>query len=275
MGSSYCYINGNIMPTEAGTVNITTLGLQRGYGVFDFGRTANGKLFHFDENLARLRRSAAELHLQPPLSDAEITKIANDLIARSELQNPGVRLFLTGGDAKDASPFDHPNLIIIAEELSAFPEELYRNGARIITEKYQREFPHIKSINYLNAIRLEPLKKARNAFDILYYTDRGVTECPRNNFFVFFGDTLVTPADNVLLGVTRKIVLDLAKEHFDVEERTLHFEELRHIDEAFVTSTSKGVLPVVEIDDRKVGRGTVGERTHTMMQILAEYMANY
>lgn len=262
------------MPTEEGTLSVSSLGLQRGHGVFDFGRTANGKLFHFAENLARLRRSATALHLDLALSDAEIIDIASELISKSDLENPGVRLFLTGGN-NATSPFEDPNFIIIAEELSIVSSELYEHGVSIITEKYQREFPHIKSINYMNAIRLEPLKKARNAFDILYYSGEGVTECPRNNFFVFFGDTLVTPAENVLLGVTRKLVLELAEPHFTLEQRRLTLEELRHVDEAFVTSTSKGILPVVEIDDHKIGRGTVGERTHTMMQLLAEYLAAY
>ena len=269
---SLCYVNGEIKPAEEGVIGISDLSVQRGYGVFDYGRTYNGKLFHFEENLKRFRSSASELHMVPPVSDMRIREIAEELIEGSDLRTPAVRMILTGGYSET---LDAPNFIIIAEELPTYPNEIYEEGVRIIKYEYQRELPHIKSINYLNAIRLEPLKRERNASDILYHSAIGITECPRNNFFVFMGDTLVTPSDGVLHGVTRNIVLKLAAPYFRVEERRVDVEELGTADEAFVTSTTKGVLPVTEIDDSAVGEGKVGERSRTLMRLLDEYTRKY
>ena len=273
--NNLCYLNGEIMSTNDGVIGITDLALQRGYGVFDFGRTYNGKLFHFEDNIERLRRSASELHLKLPLSDREIREIAIQLIQESNLKIPAIRLILTGGYSNYSSPLEHPNFIIIAEELPTYPADVYRYGAKVITVNYQRELPHVKSINYLNAIRLEPLKREKKAFDILYHSQNGITECPRNNFFAFFGDTLVTPSEHILYGITRKLILQLAAKQFQVEERTLGLNELEGADEAFITSTSKRVLPISRIDDREIGKGAVGDRTKAIMQLFDEYTAEY
>ncbi len=272
---SFCYVNGSILPTDQGTVPVTDLGLQRGYGVFDYGRTYHGRLFHFEENVARFRRSAAELHLEVPASDQEIRDIAEQLIEQSDLRNPSIRLLLTGGDTTGSPAPAKPNFMVIAEEMFIYPEEAYREGAGLITVEFQRELPQVKSINYLNSIRLEPLRKAKGAFDILYHSHHGITECPRSNFFAFVGDTLVTPADHVLLGVTRKLVLKLAAEEFSIEERELRMEEIGQFTEAFVTSTSKKIVPVTRIDDQEIGSGRVGERTGRLMQLFDDYTESY
>ena len=273
--NNFCYVNGEIKPPNEGGIGITDLALQRGYGVFDYGRTYNGKLFHFDDNLERLRRSASALHLKLPLSDQEIREIAVKLIQESDLQTPAIRLILTGGYSDSSPLLEHPNFIIIAEELPTYPPDVYSYGAKVITVEYQRETPHVKSINYLNAIRLEPLKHEKKAFDILYYSQHGITECPRNNFFAFLGDTLVTPSEHILHGITRKLILQLAENHFQIEERTLGLSELEGADEAFVTSTSKCVLPITRINDRDVGDGKVGGRTKKIMQLFDAYTAGY
>jgi branched-subunit amino acid aminotransferase/4-amino-4-deoxychorismate lyase len=273
--NNLCYVNGEIKSTNDSVIGITDLALQRGYGVFDFGRTYNGKLFHFDDNLERFRRSASALHLKLPLSDQEIQEIAVHLIQESDLKTPSIRLILTGGYSYSSPLFEHPNFIMIAEELPTYPAEVYRHGANLITVEYQRELPHVKSINYLNAIRLEPLKREKKAFDILYHSQHGITECPRNNFFAFFGDTLVTPSEHILHGITRKLILQLAAKLFRVEERSLGLSELEGADEAFVTSTSKRVLPISRIDDREIGNGGVGARTKKIMQLFDDYTAGY
>jgi branched-chain amino acid aminotransferase len=272
--STHCYVNGEILSTSDGAIGVSDLALQRGYGVFDYARTYHRKLFHFDDTLQRLRYSASELHLKLPNSDAEITAVSEHLIQESALNNPAIRLILTGGYSSSLF-LQSPNFIIIAEELPMYPASVYLLGAKLITVNYQRELPQVKSINYLNAIRLEPLKREKDAFDILYYSDNGVTECPRSNFFVFQGDTLVTPSSHILYGNTRKIALKLASAHFPIDERKLDSEELSSIDEAFITSTSKRIIPVTAIDACQVGTGLVGDRTRTLMRLFDEYTENY
>lgn len=272
---NFCYVNGEIKSTSEGVIGISDLALQRGYGVFDFARTHNGKLFHFEDHIERLHRSATALHLELPISAREIREVANELIEASELTTPSVRLVLTGGSSLDSPMLARPNFIIIAEELPTYPREIYSKGAKIITVKFQRELPQVKSLNYLNAVRLEPLKREKNAFDILYHSHNGITECPRNNFFAFLGDTLVTPSEYILQGITRKLILQLAANHFSIEERMIRFEELQAVDEAFVTSTSKFVVPISKINDREIGSATVGVRTKAIMQLFEEYSNGY
>ena len=139
-----CYVNGEITSAKKGLIGISDLALQRGYGVFDYVRTYNRKLFHFTDNIQRLRFSASELHLQLPIPDAEITAVAEHLIRESTLKTPAIRLILTGGYSA-ASFFKHPNFIIIAEELPTYPASVYAFGAKLIMVDYQRELPQVKS----------------------------------------------------------------------------------------------------------------------------------
>ena len=273
--NSLCFINGKIIRKSDARIGVDDLGLQRGYAVFDYARTYNGRLFHFPDYLERLQNSASALHLELPYSDEKIIDITTGLIGESKLKNPAIRLILTGGKAKESIGLDQPNFIIITEELPQHPNELYAYGGRLITFEYQRELPVIKTTNYLNFIRLDPLRREKGAFSMLYYFQNRVTECPRDNFFIFVGDTLVTPKDNVLQGITRKQILRLSREHFAVEEREVSLHELTSATEAFTTSTSKGIIPIVQIDDHKIGSGSAGERTKTLMKLFRDYTESY
>jgi branched-chain amino acid aminotransferase len=272
---SLCFINGKIVRKSGARIGVDDLGLQRGYAVFDYARTYNGKLFHFLDYLERLRNSALALHLELPYSDEKIVEITTGLIRESTLKNPAIRLILTGGKAKESIGFDQPNFLIITEELPRHPGELYIYGGKLITFEYQRELPDVKTTNYLNFIRLDPLKQEKGAFSMLYYFQNRVTECPRDNFFIFVGDTLVTPKDNVLQGITKKQILRLSREHFSVEERELSLQQLSSAAEAFTSSTSKGIIPIVQIDDHKIGSGSPGERTKTVMRLFQDYTESY
>ena len=270
--NSLCFLNGEIVPKSRALIGIDDLGLQRGYAVFDYVRTCNGKLFHIHDHLERLRKSASELYLELPYSEEVIIETATQLIEQSNLKNPALRLILTGGYAQGTMSADQPNFLIITEELPNYPSDVYAHGRKLITFEYQRELPRVKTTNYMNALRLDRLKQEKGAFDILYYYQNRVTECPRDNFFIFVGDTLVTPKDDVLHGITRKQILRLSRERFPFEERPLSLGELRSADEAFITSTSKGVIPIVQIDNHKIGGGSVGERTKAIMKLFQDYV---
>lgn len=274
MGISHCYINGEILLTAEGCIPINDLGFQRGYSVFDFARTANGKLFHFEKHLARFRNSAKELHIELPLSDSEFTSIAYELIELSDLEAACIRLQVTGGCSL-GFPFSTPSITMIAQELPTYPFEYYSEGVEIVTTEYQREFPILKTINYINAIRLEKHRLEKQIFDFLFCTKDEVTELSRSNFFGFIGNQLITPAKNILCGVTREIVLDIAKRDFDVLERSISLEELGTLSEAFATSTSIGILPIVRINNSTIAKGEIGERTRFLSDLLTKYISNY
>jgi len=272
---TYIYKNGELaVETEADSY-IKDLGLLRSYAVFDSMRTYNRRPFHLPDHLARLRRSAAALRLEVPCPDEEITTLIEKIAADKSLENPSVRMFVTAGPSRDFMTFTENKFILFGEEVTTFPADLYERGGKLLTCEFQRELPEVKTTNYLNTIRLEPLKRQAGAVEFLYHLNGQVTECPRSSFFIVHQGKLITPKENVLPGITRKIVLGLAGDEFDVEQRMVKLEELQKIDEAFITSTSKGVMPIVQIDGQPIGNGAVGPVTKKVMSLFRAYIENY
>ena len=270
-----CFVDGKILRDDEACVPVDDLGLQRGYAVFDYARVYNGKLFHVEDHLARFRRSAAALHLTISRSDAEIIDIAKTLVKELGLQDQGIRMILTGGSAHAPTILENPRLIVIAEDLPRYPATVYEKGVKLITCEFERDLPYVKTTNYVTAFRLTSFKKEKGAFEILYSWQGKLLECARDNFFIFRGDTLVTAKNDVLDGITRKVVLEVVRGRFAVEERDLYATELETADEAFLASTSKQVVPVVKVDDRRIGNGSPGERTRAVMRLFDEYVERY
>jgi D-alanine transaminase/branched-chain amino acid aminotransferase len=251
------------------------LGLLRSYAAFDYLRTYNGRPFRLKDHLTRFRNSAQALNLGLNYSDDDITEIIVDLLGRSGLPEAAVRLVITGGDSPDSLTSVAPNFLITIEKLPQYSDEFWKKGVKLITSEYLRDVPDVKSTGYLNAIKLLPLVKEHGAYDMLYCHDGNVLELTRDNFFLFKGNTLVTPKDNILLGITRMVVLELSKDLFPVEERTVKTSELGQATEAFLCGTTKGVMPVVELDDTVVGDGTVGVNTRKLIRVFKEYVERF
>lgn len=270
-----CFVDGKILRGDEACVPVDDLGLQRGYAVFDYARVYKGKPFHIGDHLARFRRSAAALHLTVPRSDAEIIDIARTLVGELGLEDQGIRMILTGGSSHAPTLLENARLIVIAEELPRYPAVVYEKGVKLVTCEFERDLPYVKTTNYVTAFRLTSFKKEKGAFEILYSWQGKLLECARDNFFIFRGDTLVTAKNDVLDGITRKVVLEVVRGRFAVEERDLYATELETADEAFLASTSKQVVPVVKVDDRRIGNGSPGERTRAVMRLFDEYVERY
>jgi branched-chain amino acid aminotransferase len=270
-----CFIDGRIVRGEEARIPVDDLGLQRGYAVFDYARTYHGRIFHGLDHIARLRRSAAALHLALAYPDDEIMATAKKLIEQLGEKEAGLRMILTGGSAHASKLLERPRFILIAEELPRHPPEIYEKGVKLMTHEFERDLPYVKSTNYLTGFRLIPEKKEKGAFEVLYCWRGKLLECSRDNFFVFRGDVLATPGDYVLRGITRQVLLSLARPRFQVEERDVLVEELGAVDEAFLASTSKEIVPVVRVDDIVIGAGVVGERTKEAMALFRNYADRY
>ncbi len=273
--SCLCYFNGSFQSLDDTRLPLTDLALQRGYGVFDYFRTVKGELFHARDHIKRFHHSAAALHLPVPISEKELIEIIQHLVDSCRFQQPAVRILLTGGDPTRNKGVFNPRLICIPEELPVYPPESYIQGLSLLTVRFQREIPLVKTLNYTASLRWELLLKRQHADDLLYYSGQGVSESSRSNFFLFRAGKLITPANNILFGITRQNVLNLAQGHFPVEERLISREELLTADEAFLTSTSKGVLPVTQIDQHPVGDGKIGECTRALRALYLSYLENY
>jgi branched-chain amino acid aminotransferase len=267
----YCFRNGEIVPGEDAVVHASDLGLLRSYAAFDYLRTYNGRPFHLADHLARFRNSAGGLKLPLDYTDEEITKVIDELIAKSGLPEACVRLVITGGNSPDSMTVVKPNFFILIEEVPRYEPECWTHGVRLITNEYLRDVPELKSTGYLNAIMLMPLVKKHGAHDLLYCHNGRVLELARNNIFLFFGDSLVTPKSDILPGITRKVLLEICTGVFPIEERVVDIAELAEATEAFLCGTTKGVMPVIRVDDTTIGDGKVGANTRRVMELFREY----
>ncbi|HZU02481.1 MAG TPA: aminotransferase class IV, partial [Ktedonobacteraceae bacterium] len=266
--SAFWYIDGCwVHPNEA-SLSINDVAVLRGYSAFESLRTYNRRPFHLEEHLERLYRSAQLIELDIPYTRRAITEIIDEIIARNTYVHASIRILITGGYSEDGvMPSGRPVLAVLISPLAERDMEHFAKGIKVITSHLERVTPGAKTANYVAAIRSLKEAARRHASDALFVNDLGhVLEGTRSNFFVFRGDTLVTPREGVLPGVTRKAVLQLAQGRFAIEERPIGLDELAHVDEAFVTSSSKEITPVVQIDDLVIGDGTPGLRTYELEQ---------
>lgn len=274
----WCYANGKILKKNKIRVGITDLVMLRGYGVFDFLRTYYGMPFRLSDYLIRFENSAKGMNLKLPISKKEIIKTIFLLLKKNQLSTGnhpkrdfGIRLLLTGGYSLDSYlPSVKSNLFILVEDLPKYPAWWSEKGIKLITYDHSRELASIKTINYLTAIRLADERRRQKAQDTLYISDGKILETTRNNFFLFHGDILVTPNDFILHGITRKTVLEIAGKLFKIEVRDVFRDELFECTEAFITGTTRGITPVIQINDIKIGNQKPGKNTQQLIALFEE-----
>ena len=246
-----CYAKGMYLPMDDASVPVNDLGVQRGYGIFDFLRVSGNLPLFIDDHLDRFFHSAQEMRLPVKESKEEIKKIVFQLIKENNLPSSGIRLILTGGESSEGYKIIEPRLVIIQQPITPPSDEMTTPGIYLLSYPFQRQMSHIKTTDYLMAIWLQPWLKEKGGDDILYHQEGFVTECPRSNFFIVKQNgTLITPGHHMLKGITRKQVLRLAREMgLIVEERNIHFMEIKEASEAFITSSTKRLIPVRQLDD--------------------------
>lgn len=270
--NAWWYVNGCWVHPHEATISLNDVAVLRGYSAFESLRTYHRQPFHLEEHLNRLYRSAELIELAVPWSRAYITQLVHEIIERNTYVHASIRLFVTGGETEDSIlPLGKPTLAVLITPLGERHMERFAQGYKVITTPLQRSTPEAKTTSYLEAIRALKEATRHDAVDALFVNAQGhVLEATRSNFFVFRGDTLVTPRDGVLLGITRNVVLELAHGLFTIEERPILLAELPLVDEAFITSSSKEIMPVVQIDDLLIGDGTPGRRTYALEQRFIE-----
>lgn len=246
-----CYARGKFLPVDEASVPVNDLGVQRGYGIFDFLRVSGNVPLFIDDHLDRFFHSAQEMRLTCKESRQEIQDVVYKLIKENNQPFSGVRLILTGGESPDGYKIIEPGLVIVQQAITPPPDDITFQGIQLLSYPFQRQMAHVKTTDYLMAIWLQPWLKERGGDDILYHQDGIVTECPRSNFFIVSqAGSLVTPGCNMLKGITRKKVIQLAKNMgIIVEERDVHFNEIKEASEVFITSSTKRLIPVRQLDE--------------------------
>jgi branched-chain amino acid aminotransferase len=275
--NTVAYYNGALTDSKDVLISPYDLGLVRGYAVFDVMRTFNNKPFLREDHYKRLRNSAKEMGLNVPVSSAEYAAIVDNLLRLNGFREARIRTVLTGGPSPDAySPTGKETFFILLEKIVPLPEHIYSAGAKMITVEYYRECPRIKSTNYVAAMQHHREKVRRGAIEILY-THRGIVlEGSVSNLFMVSKGGLVTPKDDILTGITRNFLIRLSKKcRIPVAERPISLKELLKADEIFMTSSTKGIIPIVSVDGTRIGRGKVGPVTSTLMDEFRKYAATY
>jgi branched-chain amino acid aminotransferase len=274
---AWCYVNGTIRKASEATVSIFDIGMLRGYGIYEGIKVYGTKPFRLADHLARFKRSAKALGLTIPESDERIREIIVELAKKNGFRNTNIRIILTGGNAIGGIEFDpnKPTFYIIAEESMPLPQRYYEEGCHLVKHEHQRFMPEFKTVHYITAVNLQPLRKEKAALEILYHSDGKILEASTSNFMIFKGDTLITPKDNILHGITRKAVLELAQAKFNVEERDLHLSELPEATEVLITASYKEIVPVVTVDDLTVGDGKPGNNTRWLMEQFAKHVDDH
>ena len=260
MKAKFISINNQLIAEEEAKIHVSDLSVQRGFGIFDFLKTINGKPIFLEDHLNRFYNSAKELNITVPYSKADLFKTISDLMEVNNLPDSGLKIILTGGFSPDGYLMAEPN-IIITQTAFKLNETSFDKGMRLITYNHQRQLANVKTIDYLQAIRLQPLVKQQMADDILYHHDGSVRECPRANFFIVKDKKISTPKTSILWGITRSKILNLKMNGYQIVAEDFTLEEVKNADEAFITSSTKNVMPILNIDDKDVGSGKVGNVT--------------
>lgn len=271
----YGYFNGTIAPTNQLSVGITDLGLLRGFGLFDYFLTYNGRPFQWDWYWERFQNSASQMHLSLPIGKEETYNILLDLLERSGETDAAFRFVMTGGYSADSISIEQPNLLILTEAIHPVPSIQYEQGIKVILDEYVREMAQVKSTDYKRVILLAQAIRTAGALDVLYQKEGEISELSRSNFFIVKGNRLITPNQHILHGITRRTIMQLARPDFEVEERSVLLSDLYDADEAFTTSSIKKVLPIVQVGDLTIGNGCVGPVAVHLLQRFNELVVNW
>lgn len=260
MKKRYVSINNQLFTEDEAKLNIADLAIQRGYGIFDFLKTINGKAIFIDDHFNRFYASANALNLPVKYDRQTLLGMVYELMESNQMPNSGIKMILTGGFSNDGYSLAEPNLIINQTPFQ-MDEGSFDKGMRLITHNHQRQLSNIKTIDYLQAILLQPKVKQQLADDILYHHNGAIRECPRANFFMVKGNTITTPKTSILWGITRGKILNFSIAGYNITDQDFTLEDLATADEAFITSSTKNIMPILNIDGNDVGNGKVGAVT--------------
>lgn len=267
--NNYVYLNGDFLSKEEAKISVLDRGFLYGDGLFETMRAYSGRVFMLGEHLSRLFDSLDKLRI-PLKKDREELKSAIDrLIKLNRLSDAYIRLTVSRGLHRGTLTFNDsydPTIVIMAKELSLYPQEYYAQGVKvIISDIRQNSFSPLsqhKSLCYLNSILAKEEARIKGAFEAILLNSEGeVTEGATSNIFIAKSGKIFTPpvSSHILPGVTREAVLGIIpKLQLKVAEKRITSEELFTSDEVFLTNSIMEVMPVVEANDKKIRDGSPG-----------------
>ncbi len=272
------FVSGKLFDKEDAKISVYDHGLLYGDGVFEGLRSYQGRVFRLEQHLERLWQSAKAILLEIPISREKMTAAIEQTLSANKITDGYVRVVVTRGAGAlglDPNKTSDPQVIVIADHISLYPPELYRNGLDIVTVSTQRNHPaalspRIKSLNYLNNILAKIEGLQAGCTEALMLNHKGeIAECTADNIFLVSGGVLLTPSteSGILEGITRQAVIELAAQsRITLREIPLTRHDVYIAEECFLTGTAAEIIPVVKVDKRKIGSGAPGPITRDLME---------
>ncbi|WLV25057.1 branched-chain-amino-acid transaminase [Aciduricibacillus chroicocephali] len=282
MTDQWIYLDNRFVKKEDAVVSVFDHGFLYGDGVFEGIRVYSGNIFRLDEHLDRLYASAHSIMLNIPYTKEEFTQIIIDTVKKNKLYSAYIRVVVSRGAGNlglDPRNCPAPSVIVIAEALSIYAESLYENGlkmASVATRRNRADIlsPQVKSLNYLNNIIVKLESIQAGADEALMMNSEGyVTEGSADNIFVVKNGKIKTPPVylGALEGITRNVIIDLAKENgYVLEETPFTRHDVYIADEVFLTGTAAEVIAVVNVDQRVIGSGKPGPVTNSLLKVFRQ-----
>lgn len=276
------YLDGKLVSKDEATVSVFDHGFLYGDGVFEGIRAYRGRVFMLREHIKRLYDSARAIKLSIPCSQEEMIDAVLLTVKENGLMDAYIRVVVSRGVGDlglDPLKCKKASVVIIADKITLFPDELYRKGLKAVTVCTRRNIPdalapQIKSLNYLNNIMVKIEANNAGVMEAIMLNNSGfVAEGSGDNIFIMRDGKLITPPSYVglLEGITRRVTIELAGEiGIPVEEVPFTSYDLYVADECFLTGTAAEIIPVIEIDGRTIGQGVPGENTVKLMRLFKE-----
>ena len=273
MKSRVIYLNGQLVPENERHISALDRGFTLGDGVFDTLRAVNGHIFRLDDHLERLDRAAKTIGLELPVEPSVLTGGIAYLLEANGLADALIRITISRGipARRGLLPPEIPSpcVAIAATPFVGYPEEWYENGYRAVISKVRRNetspLSRIKSCNYLDSVLARMEASAQGADEALFLNVSGELVCgTSSNVFIVQDGNLATPhlESGILDGITRRTVLGIAQRlGIHCTQRAVHLDEVCRSQEAFITNTAIGIMPLVALNGYPIGSGVPGPVT--------------
>jgi branched-chain amino acid aminotransferase len=273
-------VNGRISSERDAAISVFDHGFLYGEGIYETLRTYNGRPFLYDRHMRRLRRSAEMIVLPLPFTDEELAARIRDTTAAAQLGGAEayIRVLVTRGIGEltyDPKATPAPSIVVIIKPNVDPPAEVFEKGVKVCLSPIVRNHPQsvnpmIKSNNLLNNALAMQEALRRGGTEAVMRNYRGeLTECTQSNLFIVRNGVALTPPieAGLLPGITREFIFEVGKAvGVRVRDEVLHDADLLSADECFLTSTTKEVVPIVQVDDHTIGAGRPGPVTATLLE---------
>lgn len=265
-------LNGDLIKKEDAFLNVTDLSIHRGYGIFDFFKIKEGENPWLEHYFDRFYNSIGYANITTSYTRDDLRDMISDLFAKNGIETGYIKIICTGGySANGFSPTGKSNFMMFSFPMDKFPNKPEGQGYNLITSEFIRPNPLVKSTNYFNSVMNYPRMQEYEAVDVLYHYNGRLSECSRCNVFIIKDGVISTPESGMLEGVTRRRVLEQMDKGFNIEIRPVNTLEIFSADEIFISSSTKGVMPIINIDGNKVNDGQVGEISSTLSKVLEKF----